>query len=124
MSVEVQDTSAELCGGSSPGDLRLKLSRLEPPQAAEELKELLFTMAASLSESDRELSLSTFFIVTFVHESEVCPDLTVHHLPKVHLRSLVLRKSSTSGRQVRFDYISCYDLKLPGSTLVALQLST
>lgn len=53
MSVEVLDTSAELCGGSSAGDLRLKLSRLEPPQAAEELKELLFTMADSLSESDR-----------------------------------------------------------------------
>lgn len=53
MSVEVQDTRAELCGGPSPGDLRVKLSRLEPPQAAEELKELLFTMADSLSESDR-----------------------------------------------------------------------
>lgn len=51
MSVVVDDASAELCGGSSPGDLRVKLSRLEAPQAAEELKELLFTMADSLSES-------------------------------------------------------------------------
>lgn len=46
--VELHDTSAELCGGSSPGDLRVKLSRLEAPQAAEELKELLFTMADRL----------------------------------------------------------------------------
>lgn len=51
VSVVVDDTSAELCGGPSPGDLRVKLSRLEAPQAAEELKELLFTMADSLSES-------------------------------------------------------------------------
>lgn len=49
VSVVVHDTSAELCGGWSPGELRVKLSRLEAPQAAEELKELLFSMADSLS---------------------------------------------------------------------------
>lgn len=51
VSVVVHDTSAELCGGSSPADVRMKLSRLEASEAAEELKELLFTMADSLSQS-------------------------------------------------------------------------
>lgn len=65
VSVVVHDTSAELCGGPSPGDLRVKLSRLEAPQAAEELKELLFTMADSLSEPAGPPSLFTSFLSHF-----------------------------------------------------------
>lgn len=46
MSVVERDTSVEL----HAGDLSLTLSRLEGPQAVEELKELLFRMADSLAQ--------------------------------------------------------------------------
>lgn len=54
MSVVVHDNSVELIGGSSTGDLRVKLPRLEAPQALEELKVLLFTMADNLAQPDTE----------------------------------------------------------------------
>ncbi|XP_049907333.1 protein PAXX [Epinephelus moara] len=54
VSVEVCDTSAELRVSSSPGDLSVTLSRLEGPQATQELKELLFRMADSLTQPDRK----------------------------------------------------------------------
>ena len=50
MSVDVQDTSAELHVSSSPADLSVTLSRLDGPQATQELKELLFTMADRLTQ--------------------------------------------------------------------------
>ncbi|XP_028991297.1 protein PAXX [Betta splendens] len=49
VSVAVHDSTAELHVGSTPGDLSVTLSRLKGPQAAEELKELLFEMADSLT---------------------------------------------------------------------------
>ena len=55
----LRDTAAELCVGASPGELRVQLSRMEPRQAAEELKELLFTMADRLCESAAPASLIT-----------------------------------------------------------------
>lgn len=65
MSVVVHDTSAEVCGGWSPDELRVRLSRLEAPEAAEELKELLFTMADSLSESAGPSSPTTSVLSRF-----------------------------------------------------------
>ncbi|KAM9360149.1 protein PAXX [Symphorus nematophorus] len=50
VSVVVRDASVELHLGSS--DQSLNLSRLEGPQAAAELKELLFKMADSLAQPD------------------------------------------------------------------------
>lgn len=49
VSVQVQDTRAELILGSGSGAPRLALSRIEGTRAAEEMKELLFEMADSLS---------------------------------------------------------------------------
>uniref|UniRef100_A0A3P8T4S7 PAXX non-homologous end joining factor n=1 Tax=Amphiprion percula TaxID=161767 RepID=A0A3P8T4S7_AMPPE len=56
VSVAVHDTSAELHVGSGPGDLSVTLSRLEGPQATEELRDLLFSMADSLTQLDSRLS--------------------------------------------------------------------
>ncbi|XP_008333807.1 protein PAXX [Cynoglossus semilaevis] len=50
MSVLVHDTEAELQVGSRPGGLSMSLSRLEGPQAAEELRNLMFRMADSLTQ--------------------------------------------------------------------------
>ncbi|XP_067430058.1 protein PAXX [Thunnus thynnus] len=52
VSVVVHDSSAELRVGSSPADLSVTLSKLDGPQATEELKELLFRMADSLAQPD------------------------------------------------------------------------
>uniref|UniRef100_A0A3Q4MQS6 Uncharacterized protein n=1 Tax=Neolamprologus brichardi TaxID=32507 RepID=A0A3Q4MQS6_NEOBR len=49
VSVTVHEVGAELRLGSSPGDLSVTLSRLEGPQATDKLRELLFTMADSLT---------------------------------------------------------------------------
>uniref|UniRef100_A0A3Q3WAA7 PAXX non-homologous end joining factor n=1 Tax=Mola mola TaxID=94237 RepID=A0A3Q3WAA7_MOLML len=51
MSVVVHDTCVELSAG--PDDPTVTLSRLEAPQATKELKELLFRMADSLSQPER-----------------------------------------------------------------------
>lgn len=50
VSVVLLDGSAELRVG--PGDLSVTLSKLEGPQATEELRELLFRMADSLTRFD------------------------------------------------------------------------
>ncbi|XP_071337966.1 protein PAXX isoform X2 [Trachinotus anak] len=52
VSIVVHDSGAELQVGSGPGDLSVTLSRLESPQATEELRELLFGMADSLTQLD------------------------------------------------------------------------
>ncbi|XP_041643791.1 protein PAXX [Cheilinus undulatus] len=52
VSVVVGDLTADVHVGSGPADLRVTLNRLEAPQAQEELKELLFKMADSLTQSD------------------------------------------------------------------------
>uniref|UniRef100_A0A3B4GZ77 PAXX non-homologous end joining factor n=1 Tax=Pundamilia nyererei TaxID=303518 RepID=A0A3B4GZ77_9CICH len=52
VSVSVHEVGAELRLGSSPGDLSVTLSRLEGPQATDKLRELLFTMADSLTQLD------------------------------------------------------------------------
>lgn len=57
VSVSVHEVGAELRLGSSPGDLSVTLSRLEGPQATDKLRELLFTMADSLTQLDSEFTL-------------------------------------------------------------------
>ncbi|KAG7234278.1 hypothetical protein INR49_005239 [Caranx melampygus] len=52
VSVVIHDSRAELQVGSSPSDLRVTLSRLECPQAAEELREILFRMVDRLTQLD------------------------------------------------------------------------
>ncbi|XP_060927294.1 protein PAXX isoform X3 [Limanda limanda] len=52
VSVVVHDTRAELQVSSGSTDLSVSLSRLQGPQATEELKELLFRMADSLTQLD------------------------------------------------------------------------
>ena len=47
--MSVEDTSAELHMGSSSGDLSLNLPRLEASEARDEVKELLFRMAADIN---------------------------------------------------------------------------
>ncbi|XP_035022927.1 protein PAXX [Hippoglossus stenolepis] len=55
VSVVVHDTGAELQVSSGSGDLSVSLSRLQGPQATEELKELLFRMADSLTQLDSKV---------------------------------------------------------------------
>lgn len=57
VSVVVHDSRAELQVGSSPNDLRVTMSRLKCPQAAEELREILFKMADHLSQLDSKWTL-------------------------------------------------------------------
>ncbi|XP_019957901.2 protein PAXX isoform X1 [Paralichthys olivaceus] len=54
-SVVIHDTRAELQVSSRSGDLSVSLSRLQGPQATEELKELLFRMADSLTQLDSKV---------------------------------------------------------------------
>lgn len=58
MSVLVHDTEAELQVGSRPGGLSMSLSRLEGPQAAEELRNLMFRMADSLTQLNYSTAVS------------------------------------------------------------------
>ncbi|XP_060927293.1 protein PAXX isoform X2 [Limanda limanda] len=55
VSVVVHDTRAELQVSSGSTDLSVSLSRLQGPQATEELKELLFRMADSLTQLDSKV---------------------------------------------------------------------
>ncbi|KAK2837756.1 hypothetical protein Q5P01_014968 [Channa striata] len=55
VSVVVHDTSAELHVGSAPTDMSVHLSRLEGPQATEEVKELIFRMGDRLTQHDSRL---------------------------------------------------------------------
>ena len=48
--MSVQDSSAVLHVGSSPGDLSVDLTRLGEPDAKEELRKLLFRMGDSLTQ--------------------------------------------------------------------------
>ncbi|KAF3696226.1 Protein PAXX [Channa argus] len=52
VSVVVHDTSLELRVGSGLGELSVNLSRLQGPQATEEVKELIFRMGDSLTQLD------------------------------------------------------------------------
>lgn len=51
MCVVVEDSGAVLHVGSGPGELSMSLSRLQGPEAAAQLKELLFRMADSLAQT-------------------------------------------------------------------------
>ncbi|XP_029367081.1 protein PAXX isoform X1 [Echeneis naucrates] len=52
VSVELHESMAELQMGDGPGDRTVTLSKLKCPEATEELRELLFRMADSLTQLD------------------------------------------------------------------------